>query len=132
MHKRSRTISLLSALALALSVSAPHPGSASTFLRTNRLTFSGPVRLPGVTLGAGTYLFERVVPTNRDVIVVRSHDGARTYFMASTQPRQRPADLPADRLVTFGETRRGEVPTITAWYPEGERVGHAFVYFDMR
>lgn len=128
MRNRSRSFAVLSALALALSVAVPMHGSESTNLHTNRLSFSGPVRLPGVTLGAGTYLFERVEPTNRDVIVVRSDDRTRTYLMTQTRRRERPADLPPGQLVTFGETRRGDVPTITAWYPEGERTGHAFVY----
>jgi len=128
MRNRSRSFAALSALALALCVAVPMHGSETSNLHTNRLSFSGPVRLPGVTLSAGTYLFERVEPTNRDVIVVRSHDRTRTYFMAQTRRRERPANLPGGQLVDFGETRRGDVPTITAWYPEGERMGHAFVY----
>ncbi len=48
--------------------------------------------------------------------------------MAMTRRSERPAGLPVTQLVTLGETARGEVPPITAWYPEGERMGHAFVY----
>jgi hypothetical protein len=128
MRNRSRSFAALSAVALALSVAVPMHGVESTNLHTNRLSFSGPVRLPGITLPAGSYLFERVEPTNRDVVVVRSHDRTRTYFMAATLRRERPANLPAGQLVDFGETRRGDVPMITAWYPDGERMGHGFVY----
>ncbi len=81
-----------------------------------------------MTLTAGTYLFERVEPTNPDVIVVRSGDRTKVYYMAETRRADRPAGLDRSRLVTFGEARRGEVPPITAWYPEGEQKGHAFVY----
>ena len=128
MRNRSRSFTALGALALGLSLVAPMRGAESTALHTNRLNFSGPVRLPGVTLAAGTYLFERIEPTNRDVIVVRSHDRLRTYFMGMTRRSERPAGMPVTQLVTLGETVRGEVPPITAWYPEGERRGHAFVY----
>jgi hypothetical protein len=128
MTNRTRTFSTLGALVLGLSLTAPMHGAASAVLHTNRLTFGGPVRLPGVTLAAGSYLFERVEPTNADVIVVRSGDRTKVYFMAMTRRTERPAGLAADRLVTFGESRRGEVPPIAAWYPEGAQRGHAFVY----
>ena len=125
---RSRTFSTLGVLALGLSLTAPMHGAEGSALHTNRLTFGGAVRLPGVTLTAGTYLFERVEPTNPDVIVVRSNDRMRVYYMAATRRADRPAGLDRPQMVTFGEPRRGEVPPITAWYPDGERQGHAFVY----
>ncbi len=128
MFTRSRSFSLLGVVALALSVTVPVHGVGGTALHTNRLTFSGAVRLPGVTLPAGPYLFERLEPTNRDLIVVRSVDRMRVYFMANTQRADRPEAMPADQLVTLGEARRGEVPPVTAWYPQGERGGHVFVY----
>lgn len=128
MTNRTRLFSTLGALVFGLSLTASMHGAAATALHTNRLTFGGPVRLPGVTLTAGTYLFERVEPTNPDVIVVRSGDRTKVYYLAETRRADRPAGLDRSRLVTFGEARRGEVPPITAWYPEGEQKGHAFVY----
>jgi hypothetical protein len=128
MTKRTRMFPTLGALVLGLSLTTSMHGAASSALHTNRLTFGGPVRLPGVTLMAGTYLFERVEPTNPDVIVVRSGDRTKVYYMAETRRTDRPSGLDRSRLVTFGEARRGEVPPITAWYPEGEQKGHAFVY----
>ena len=125
---RTRTFSTLGVLALGLSLTAPMHGAEGSALHTNRLTFGGAVRLPGVTLIAGTYLFERVEPTNPDVIVVRSDDRSKVYYMAATRRADRPAGLDPARPVTFGEARRGEVPPITAWYPNGEQQGHAFVY----
>jgi hypothetical protein len=125
---RTRSLSMLGALVLGLAVTAPLSGSEGRNLHTNRLVFGGPVRLPGITLPAGAYLFERVEPVNRDVVVVRSDDRSKVYFMAMTRPAQRPEGLAADRLVTFGEVERGGVPPIAAWYPDGERVGHAFIY----
>lgn len=130
MFTRSRSVALLGVVALALSATVPVHGLGSTAFNTNRLTFSSAVRLPGVTLPAGVYLFERLEPTNRDLIVVRSVDRTRVYFLANTQRADRPVDLPATQFVTLGEARRGEVPPITAWYPQGERGGHVFVYHE--
>jgi hypothetical protein len=127
MVNRRNTLTAFGALVLGLFLAAPMRGSEVS-LHTNNLTFSGPVRLPGVTLAAGTYIFERVEPTNADVVVVRSGDRMKVYFMASTQRVDRPVGLPRNLLVTLGEARPGIAPPITAWYPEGQRMGHAFIY----
>ncbi len=95
----------------------------------NRLTFSGPVALPGVTLRAGTYIFELADPTLRGEIVrVLSGDRSRVYLTAFTMRTERPAGMPADRLVSFGEAPAGVAPPITAWFPDGESTGHQFIY----
>ena len=57
-NRRSAAV-LFGASVLGLALTVPMLGS-SVPLNTTRLTFSGPVRLPGVTLIAGSYLFERV------------------------------------------------------------------------
>ena len=103
-------------------------GTESRNTHADLLTFSGPVRLPGVTLAAGSYMFERVEPTNPDVIVVRSGDRTRKYYMGWTNRVEKPAHLSADRLVALGEARPGTPPPVTAWYPQGELRGHAFIY----
>jgi hypothetical protein len=115
------------ALVMAASVDAWGRGNAS---RTNYLTFSRPVALPGVTLGRGTYIFELADPHVLDVVQVLSRDRSRVYFMAFTRLIQRPADMPADRLVSLGEARVGVPPPIMAWYPLGESRGHQFIYAD--
>jgi hypothetical protein len=128
MTNRRSALAAFVALALALTTGTSIYGTETTALHTNILTFSGPVALPGVTLSAGTYVFERLDQNNPDIIVVRSHDRSRVYFMAFTGRADRPADLPADRAVTFGEARRGTVPPIAAWYPMNELRGHKFIY----
>ena len=106
-NRRSAAV-LFGASVLGLALTVPMLGS-SVPLNTTRLTFSGPVRLPGVTLIAGSYLFERVDPTIRNVIVVRSGDRARVFFMAQTLPAERPAGLApgARRHARRSGTRRG-------------------------
>jgi hypothetical protein len=126
-------MSLKSALAafgvlVAVSFMTATTQGAATPLHTNYLTFSAPVALPGVTLPAGTYIFERVEFTNPDVIVVRDRDRSRVYLMARTDRVSRPAGSNLDRLVTFGEARPGQAVPVTAWYPSGELIGHRFIY----
>jgi hypothetical protein len=127
MINRTLLVATLGAVALAASLVVPVHGSPSA-LHTNHVTFGGPVGLPGLTLPRGTYVFERVVATNRDVVVVRSADRVKVYFMGATQRTVRPSWLDATRMITLGEPLGGAPPRITAWYPVGERVGYAFVY----
>ena len=127
MTMRKSVLAAFGVLTMGLVLTVPMHG-AEVNLRTNYLTFSGPVALPGVTLQAGTYIFERVVDTEPDIIVVRDRARTKVYFMAFTQRAERPADMKGSTTVTFGEARPGTAVPITAWYPLESRSGHRFVY----
>ena len=127
MVNRKSVLAACGALALATLMAASVHGTGPA-LHTNRLTFSRPVALPGLTLPAGTYVFELVVHTNPDVVVVRNDERSKVYYMAMTERVVRPTWLPRDLAVTFGEARPGTTVPLTAWYPIGEPMGHAFVY----
>jgi hypothetical protein len=93
------------------------------------LTFSGPVQLPGVTLGAGTYVFEVVdLTSSRDLIRVRNKATYQVSFLGFTQAVDRPASLRRNQSIVFGEAPKGVAPPILAWYPIGESRGHEFVH----
>ena len=96
--------------------------------RMTHVTFTGPVALPGVTLGGGTYIFELASPTSLDLVRVLSRDRSRVYLTAFTTQVRRPAGMPADRLVSIGESPAGTPAPITAWYPLGDVMGHRFIY----
>jgi hypothetical protein len=54
---------------------------ATTDNKLMYVTFSGPVSLPGVTLGTGTYTFELVdSDVTRDLVRVRNKDRSQVYF----------------------------------------------------
>jgi len=127
MVKRSLLLAAFGALVLGWVLVVPMHGEVNT-LNTNYLTFSAPVALPGVTLSAGTYIFERAVSTNPDVVVVRNAERSQVFYLGSTMRASRPNGLRRDLYITFGEAARGTPPPITAWYPIGEETGHAFVY----
>ena len=127
MTTRKSVLAVFGVLTMGLVLTVPMHG-AEVGLRTNYLTFSGPVALPGVTLQAGTYIFERVVDTEPDVIVVRDRDRSKVYFMAFTQRAERPAGMSRTSAVTLGESRAGRAAPIIAWYPLDSLTGHRFVY----
>jgi len=97
--------------------------------RLTYLTFSGPVALPGVTLGAGTYAFELADPlTAANVVLVRNHTRTRTYFLGFTQRVPRPASVSSISAITFGEAPSGEPRPIAVWYPPDSTDGLEFIY----
>jgi hypothetical protein len=96
---------------------------------TMYLSFNLPVGLPGVTLPAGSYVFERVATTSRiDLVQVRSRDGSKVYLTAFTLMVDRPHGMTPDQVVTFREAKAGAAPQIATWFPVGEPRGHQFVY----
>ena len=97
--------------------------------RTTYFTFSRSVQLPGVTLPAGTYVFEVAnAGSSSDVVLVRSRDRSTPHAFKLTRSIHRPASRNLDAVITFGETSAGNPPPVTAWYPESETRGREFLY----
>ena len=124
-----RLVWTASAAALFVLALIPQAGAVSSASRTTYLTFSKPVRLPGVALGSGTYIFELAAPMSAGSVVrVLSRDRKTAYFMGFTHAVPRPHGLPADAVVSLGESARDVAPPITVWWPTGENVGRSFIY----
>ena len=113
-------------VALMLLLAATARGGAAAG-RMAYLTFSAPVALPGVTLEAGTYIFQ--IPestTGLSLVSVRESQDDRPCFLGFTQPIERPGGaVPA---VTFGEAAPGVPIPILAWFPKTETMGYKFLY----
>ena len=104
------------------------PVKAAAANGMTRITFSSPVALPGVTLGAGTYVFELADPdTGRSVVLVRNKE-RRICYLGMTHRVERPAGLRTDQPVLLGESPRGVPPPIKSWYPDGDNAGRQFIY----
>jgi hypothetical protein len=123
-RKSAAAVFAVAAIALVMAASV----SARTATWMTYLTFSGPFALPGVTLPAGTYVFERVDVAAPNLVRVRSRDGSKVYLTAFTDIVSRPTGLHRDRHVSFGEVPPGAAPRVTVWYPIGEVIGHQFIY----
>jgi hypothetical protein len=110
-------------LGMAMSVNAGETARETTYL-----TFSARFALPGISLPAGTYIFERPEFGRPAVVRVRSRDGSQLFLSAFTRVIERPRELPPDSQVAFGEAPRGTAPRVSVWYPIGESMGHQFIY----
>jgi len=104
------------------------PAASGSIPHTNYLTFTAPFALPGVSLPAGTYVFDVVATGSNNVVRVTSRDGLRTYLTTFTVNVQRPKGLPVNRQIVFNEVPAGTTPPVKAWFPVGQTIGHQFVY----
>jgi hypothetical protein len=122
-----RAALVLGGLALcALVIAVPSHGGVAPSNRVE-LTFNRPISLPGVTLAAGTYVFERPAPLSAiEIVRVSSQDRRFIYFMGYTELVKRPAGRVPQ--ITFGEAPEGNATPIREWYPEGSSSGHQFLY----
>jgi hypothetical protein len=117
------SIVVTSALALGSSL------NASSIAHTNYMTFSGPFSLPGVSLPAGTYVFETpLAPSSADVVRVTSRDGRHVYLMAFTRTVTRAGRVTSSPQIQFGEVSGGSPAPVKIWYPAGQLIGHEFLY----
>jgi hypothetical protein len=125
---RRGTLAVFGAVLLMwVSLMASH--LSATAGHTNHLTFNRAVALPGVTLPAGSYTFEVINPTtSANTVQVTSRDRSKVHFVGLTRRAHRPAGMPANQAVRFGEASAGNPPPIRAWFPIGESSGHEFVY----
>jgi len=124
---RRGMLAVMGALALVV-LAAAAPGDAGVDTnRTTQLTFSKPFSLPGVTLGAGTYIFERAAPQSAiEVVRVSSRDRRFVYYTGFTELVEKPRGLASP--VAFGEAPAGSPVPVREWYPTGTSTGHRFSY----
>lgn len=116
-------LAVFASMALSATMTAHHVNSP------NYITFSKPVRLPGVVLGSGTYIFESPdMMSAFDVVTVRSADRRRLYFMGMTHRVERPKGLPEAQAVSLAEARADAPAPVQVWWPLGESVGRQFLY----
>ena len=88
LNRNTIRISILGVLA-AIVVSTVSQASPP-LKETNNLTFGSPVALPGVTLSAGTYVFERDSVDNSRIVRVKSPNYQKLLFVGFTMPVTRP------------------------------------------
>ena len=129
MFRHIATLASVLAVAGMLAASSSHAASSLTPLtRINNLTFSKAVSLPGITLAAGTYVFESgPAGTHPDIVRVLSQNRQTQFYLGFTIPKNRPRNA-APGILTFGEAPAGGAAPILVWYPVGSSSGHEFMY----
>jgi hypothetical protein len=115
------------AIAMALAtVASTHANIESS--RTQYLTFTRPVALPGVTLKSGTYIFELAdSDAAPDVVRVLSRDRKTVFLTAFTASIDRPASVPVSQYVSLREVGPGQAAPISVWWSD-PRTGRQFIY----
>jgi hypothetical protein len=101
---------------------------ADEWNQKTKLTFSGPVEVPGRVLEAGTYVFKLADSnSNRNIIQVFSGDEKQVYatFLAIPDVRATPSEK---TIVTFSERPAGSPQAVKGWFYPGRTYGHEFVY----
>jgi hypothetical protein len=128
MFRDAALLASLVAVAAIVTASAPQAFNMAPLTMANNLTFSRAVMLPGITLAAGTYVFESGPGgTNPNIVRVMSQNRQKLFYLGFTSPVVRPRGHEPS-VLTFGETGNGAAAPILAWYPVGSNQGHEFLY----
>jgi hypothetical protein len=124
-----RIVHTLCAVGLLAALGTSAVGAMTNPRRTTYFTFSGTVRLPGVSLPAGTYVFEVANPDGQaDIVRVLSRDRKTVHLMKFTRFVYRTSNGNMKAIASLGETPAGTPPPVTAWYPHSETRGREFIY----
>jgi hypothetical protein len=125
----TRRLIVVACAVAMLAFMAPAMASAqATSDHRTYFTFSGDVRLPGVTLPAGRYVFRFADgSTGRQVVQIVSDQGNKMYGLFMTIPARR-MDYAKDAEVRFMETPAGTAPAIKTWWYPGYMTGNEFIY----
>ena len=92
-----------------------------------RVTFSGPVQIPGQVLPAGTYWFAVIDDRNPNVVQILSADRSKSYGILNTISRERSVEV-SNATFTLAKRRGTEPEALVAWFYPGHTIGHEFVY----
>ena len=122
-----RSVSRIVLLATALLVAAATPVAAQWTDRTT-MTFTESVKVPGLTLPPGAYIFELVDPSSSvPVVKITDKDGRKNFGVMHTVPTRR-TEATEDVVLLFSPTETGAMPAIRGWYPAGGKNGYMLVY----
>ena len=123
---------ILTGILACLAASSLH---ADTWSKKTKVTFSGPVQIPGpataskvVTLPAGTYVFRLLdSPSSRHIVEVTNERQNRVYSTILAIPDYR-VNATSKTVMYFSERKAGTPVAIKSWFYPGDNFGQRFVY----
>ena len=127
MKHRHATITAIgfAALVMAFAPYAPAEANWAGMDNTTHMTFKYPVRIPGVTLPAGRYVFQ--LNDSKQAVWIFSEDNNKVFGPYLTIPRRR-LESTTKRVVIFDRSpEAGGVPTILGWFGRNREQGHEFI-----
>jgi hypothetical protein len=98
--------------------------AAHGFPGDHRLTFSGPVALPGVSLPPGTYTFRRPLANVLQVV----NSAGTPYAMMTTIPVSRNRATSSYEIVLGAPLADAAPRRLEAWFAAGESTGQQLMY----
>ena len=130
--KKSVTTIAVVVCLIALGLALATRTNADTWDRLTKVTFSGPVEIPGQVLPAGTYWLKLLdSPSNRNIVQIFNEDRNKVHatILAIPDYRLKPADK---TVITFDEREANSPPAVKAWFYPGDTYGQEFVYPKVR
>jgi hypothetical protein len=119
-----RKLTLAALAATVLAVLTPN-ARAQMLEERERVTFSGPVEVPGVVLPAGSYIFEAL--ENGHLTRILSADEKHVYATLFTVPEE--SREPVEKAtVILGESLKGAPEKVEVWFFPGDSIGNEFIY----
>lgn len=115
-------------LAGALTLAGAFTLSADEWNRLTKVTFSGPVEVPGKVLPAGTYVFKLLdEPSTRNIVLIydQSEKHLEDMVLAVSDQRLRRT---GKSVIQFKEEPAGSPVALKAWFYAGSHYGEEFVY----
>ena len=119
---------ILFGLAVFCTLALPSVVRADEWDQATKLTFSGPVEVPGQVLSAGTYWFKLAdSESDRNIVQIWNADRTQmlTTILAISDYRQK---TPEKTIINFEETPSGQPEAIQSWFYPGNNFGEEFVY----
>jgi hypothetical protein len=96
--------------------------------KKTKVTFSGPVQVPGATLPAGTYVFKLAdSASNRNIVQVTNTRGNQLYATIMAIPDYR-LNATSKTVMYFTERAKNSPVAIKSWFYPGDNYGNRFVY----
>jgi hypothetical protein len=125
-------IFMLAGCLVLMGTAALQNAKADEWNKLTKMTFSGPVELPGMVLPAGTYTFKLMdSDVIRSIVQVWNEDQTKLFatLLAIPDYRMEPSDK---TVVSFEEREKGAPEAVKAWFYPGDQYGLEFVYPKVR
>jgi hypothetical protein len=119
---------ILFCLAVFCTLALPSVVMADEWDQATKLTFSGPVEVPGQVLSAGTYWFKLAdSESDRNIVQIWNADRTQllTTILAIPDYHQ---GTPDKTIINFEERPSGQPEAIQSWFYPGNNFGEEFVY----
>jgi hypothetical protein len=128
MLKQTRFWSIPAVLGAALLAASavPQLGAAGFNDDMTKVTFSGPVEIGNIALGAGTYVFKTMSGNaDRNIVEVMDQDNMHLLALVNAIPISAP-EIPDQTRIELKEGPANTPESVHAWFYPGETTGWEF------